>query len=163
MPNPIFEVSVSCDQGFGFLNVVGHCIVTIQNLGKINSQFTSARVLLYPICEGEYPENPANQLSLDFGTISPGESVPINTKDLYGDVDDGFNFGCETDAVVIVKDGWKYTPEKTEVIGMESALLTQWVVEAKNACFVNPEQCANVAGVFVGTTIKAAGYGGSSN
>jgi len=162
MPHPDFSPnSLSCidDYDTWKLSEYGICTVSLKNMGDIASDSTSVVLLVYLIENNTISSKPIASRLLDFGNMATdGYPITKNTDRMYE-----FKWGKQEDAVAIIFDKWKYTPEnKKEIQGVSipDSITNEWIIEAKQFCSDDPERCAKVAGIFVGTAIKTATGGG---
>ena len=161
MPEPDFSNSAyRFDISYDYLiDEKGKCVVKAVNTGDIQSEFTVAVCLVYEInkTSGKPKPEPIGGDTIVFGSVmehtetSYKESQKFNTHK-----------ATEEDVVIVFYDTYDYVSQKdwSKQISISNSVVEDWILEAKEFCSQDPERCAKVAGIVVGTAIKTATGGG---
>jgi hypothetical protein len=150
LPNPVFlagmKVGTHRNWWQLWLDEVGDAEVTLANMGEMSSENTMAVLFVY--FEDDLAVPVATRV-LNFGNIAPGDQVVRRVDDMY----EFRNIKSER-AIIVVFDGWKYTPNG-EVIGGEVTVpmgeLAQLVSSALDYLQQHPE-------VMINAAIQLAGF-----
>jgi len=111
MPNPIFEVSVSCNSHLDFFDEVGDMSITLTNRGTVSSRSTSVLVIVY---KEDDTSIPIATHMLDFPSLVPREDGGISHTLTWRCEE--FVWGPKEIIAVVVFDGWPYTPQNEQVV-----------------------------------------------
>jgi hypothetical protein len=111
MPNPIFEVGVSCNTNFGFFDETGDISVTLTNRGDVSSSSTCVLVIVH---REDDTSTPIATHILDFPSLVPREDGG-NSYTLSWSCKE-FVWGPKEVVSVVVFDGWPYTPQNEQII-----------------------------------------------
>ena len=117
MPNPIFDVTINCDTGLGFLDEYGDITVSLTNRGDVNSDCTSVLILVYT---DDDASTPIATHMFDFPSLVPRkDGGQTYTSDSWRCT--AFKWGPKEVITAVVFDGWEYTPQNHQVVSQISA------------------------------------------
>lgn len=111
-PNPVFIVGVDANSYWNLGGEFGNVFVTLSNVGEVNSEGTQVLVLVY---RDDNLTMPIASKVLSFPSLVPtpygGHQVEKDWPDI-----DAFVWGPGEIVVVVVFDGWRYTPQNEQVV-----------------------------------------------
>ncbi len=159
MPEPDFSKSAYLFsigyKYFNFIDETGKCKVKAINTGDIQSEYTVAVCLVYEIDEttGQPKPNPIGGDTIVFGPVAEHDETEYEES-----VEFDTHRGKEEDIVIIFYDTYDYISEKdwSKRLSISSSIIEEWTAEAKQFCSEDPERCAEIVGIVVGTAIKTA-------
>lgn len=112
VPNPTFDVGVEARSYLSGFNELGEVTVSLSNTGETDSRGTSVLVLVYT--EDDLATPIASNV-LDFPSLVPRQYGGESVKKTWGSID-GFVWGPEEVVVVVISDGWPFTPQNKQVV-----------------------------------------------
>lgn len=127
MPNPVFDVSASCNTGWGFFDEYGDISVTLSNRGDVSSMGTSVLVIVH---REDNPSFPIATHIFDFPSLVPRKDGGISHTENWRCSE--FVWGTKEIISVVVFDGWQYTPQNEQVV-TEISLPNSIATEVANA------------------------------
>ncbi|MCW4035341.1 MAG: hypothetical protein NWF03_08265 [Candidatus Bathyarchaeota archaeon] len=146
MPNPIFEVTVSCDTGWTLFDEYGDLTVTLTNRGNVASSSTCVLVIVHT---EDDTSTPVATHMLDFPSLVPREDGGISHTMSWRCNE--FVWGPKEIISVVVFDGWPYAPQNEQVVtelSIPSSLATEIGYSIGNYLKNNPDK-------VVETVVKA--------
>jgi hypothetical protein len=138
MPNPVFDVAVSCNTKLGFLDEYGDITITLTNRGNVASQSTTALVIVHT---EDNPSTPIATHILDFPSLVPREDGGISHTLSWRCNE--FVWGPKEVISVIIADGWPYTPQNEKIVtevSIPSSLASEISYSLGNYIKNNPDK-----------------------
>lgn len=150
MPNPVFSVGATIKEELQLpsFDEKGIATVELYNGGDVSSEDTLAIVSVYTIEDGKI--SLLDQCLIRFGGISKGEMKSKESREL------DTSYWKDDDITVVVFDRNKYIPEQDFAVklNLPGSTVDNLIEDAASYCSQSKEECAKVAGVFVGNVIK---------
>lgn len=138
MPNPIFDVGVSCNTGWTLFDEYGDISVTLTNRGNVASRSTTVLLIVH---KEDDTSMPIATHILDFPSLVPRED---------GGISHTLNWRCNEFAwgpkeiiSVVIFDGWSYTPQNNQVISeisVPSSMASEISYSISNYLANNPDK-----------------------
>ena len=151
VPNPVFVVGVDANNYHTLLSgEYGNVFVTLANVGEVNSEGTQVLVLVYT--EDDL-DTPITSKVLPFPSLVPTQHGGYQVEKDWTDID-AFVWGPEEIVVVVLYDGWRYTPQNEQVVNqanVPSSMFTQVAYSVGQYLKEHPEEVADtIAKIVIG-------------
>lgn len=154
MPKPKLTTSGKFETKYkyGIFDEIGKCYVEAFNGGEMNTKWTIAVCHVFEVEEGKTPNYLGSDI-IRLGSIAKGESKKDESEEFDTRV------MVDEDIVIVFYDSYEYIPETSSQdwamrLNIPSSFVEEWMSDAKNWCAQEKEECAKVAGIFVGNIIK---------
>ena len=149
VPNPVFVVGVEANSYWN-LGEYGNVKVTLSNVGEVNSEGTQVLVFVYT--EDDL-DTPITSKVLPFPSLVPTQHGGYPVEKDWTDID-AFVWGPDEIVVVVLYDGWCYTPQNEQVVNqanVPSSMFTQVAYSVGQYLKEYPEEVANtIAQIVIG-------------
>lgn len=148
-PNPVFVVGVDANSYWDF-GEYGNVYVTLSNIGEVDSEGTQILVLVYR--EDDLTMPIASKV-LAFPSLVPTQHGGQEVEKDWPDID-AFVYGPREIVVVVVYDGWRYTPQNGQVVNqanVSSSIATEIAYSVGQYLKEHPEEVVNtIAKIVIG-------------
>jgi len=150
-PNPVFIVGVDARAYLsGFSGELGEVKVTLSNVGEVNSEGTQVLVLIY---KEDDLTTPIASRVLSFPSLVPTPHGGYSVEKDWPAID-AFVYGPREIVVVVVYDGWRYTPQNEQPVnsaGVSSSMVAELAYSVNEYLRAHPEEVVNtIAKIVIG-------------
>ena len=151
-PNPVFVVGVEARSYLsGFSGELGEVKVTLSNVGEVNSKGTQVLVLVYR--EDDLTAPIASKV-LGFPSLVPTQHGGESEERKWTAID-AFVYGPSEIVVVVIYDGWRYTPQNEQVVNqakVPSSIVAEIAYSVGQYLKEHPEEVISIAKIVIGGT-----------